>query len=115
MTVPEISQAMIRAYDEYTHLTLDRRGFMEKLTQLAGSAAAAAAIVPLIAANSAKAAIVPPDDKRVSTEDVSFNPPSGSSSTTMPRWNSMCVVNTFSASRNVRPTSSDPLSTRMIA
>jgi carboxymethylenebutenolidase len=72
MMVPEISQDMIRAYDEYTHLTLDRRGFMEKLTQLAGSAAAAAAIVPLIAADSAKAAIVPPDDKRVSAEDITF-------------------------------------------
>src|SRR4029077_17668172 len=30
MTVPEISQDMIRAYAEYTHLTLDRRSFMEK-------------------------------------------------------------------------------------
>ena len=78
MTVPEISQEMIRAYDEYTHLTLDRRGFMEKLTQLAGSAAAAAAIVPLIAANSAKAAIVPPDDKRISSEDVTFKAAGGS-------------------------------------
>ena len=38
---------MINAYDEYTHLTLDRRGFMEKLTKLAGSGAAAAAIAPL--------------------------------------------------------------------
>ena len=72
MTVPEISQEMIRIYDEYTHLTLDRRGFMNKLTKLAGSAAAAAAIAPLIAANSAKAAIVAPDDSRVSAEEVSF-------------------------------------------
>jgi carboxymethylenebutenolidase len=72
MTVPEISQEMIRIYDEYTHLTLDRRGFMDKLSRLAGSAAAAAAIVPLIAANSAKAAIVPPDDSRLSAEEVTF-------------------------------------------
>ncbi len=43
---PKITQAMIDAYDEYTHLTLDRRRFMEKLTQLAGSGAAAAAIAP---------------------------------------------------------------------
>ena len=43
---PKITQAMINAYDEYTHLTLDRRRFMEKLTQLAGSGAAAAAIAP---------------------------------------------------------------------
>ena len=39
MTTPAITQAMIDAYDEYTHLTLDRRGFMEKLTKLAGSGA----------------------------------------------------------------------------
>jgi carboxymethylenebutenolidase len=78
MTVPEISQEMIRAYDEYTHLTLDRRGFMERLSRLAGGAAAAAAIVPLIAANSAKAAIVPPDDKRISAEDITFKAAGGS-------------------------------------
>jgi carboxymethylenebutenolidase len=36
-----ISQEMIRLYDEYTHLTLDRRDFMRKLTKLTGSAAGA--------------------------------------------------------------------------
>ena len=40
---PTVTQAMIQAYDEYTHLTLDRRGFMDKLSKLAGSGAAAAA------------------------------------------------------------------------
>ncbi|TGT93648.1 dienelactone hydrolase family protein, partial [bacterium M00.F.Ca.ET.163.01.1.1] len=40
---PVITQAMIDAYDEYTHLTLDRRRFMEQLTRLAGSGAAGAA------------------------------------------------------------------------
>lgn len=69
---PTVTQAMIDAYDEYTHLTLDRRGFMEKLTRLAGSGAAAAAIAPLLAANSAKAAIVAPDDRRVLSSDVRF-------------------------------------------
>ncbi len=80
MTVPEISQEMIRIYDEYTHLTLDRRGFMDKLTRLAGSAAAAAAIAPLIGANSAQAAIVAPDDNRVSAEEVTFPGGEGSMS-----------------------------------
>ena len=42
MDKPKITQAMIDAYDEYTHLSLDRRKFMEKLTVLAGSGAAAA-------------------------------------------------------------------------
>jgi carboxymethylenebutenolidase len=73
MDQPKITQAMINAYDEYTHLTLDRRDFMHKLQQLAGSAAAAAAIAPLIAANSAKADIISPDDTRLDAEDITYS------------------------------------------
>ena len=69
---PTITQEMIDLYDEYTHLTLDRRGFMAKLTRLAGSAAAAAAIVPLIASDYARAAIVAPDDPRLSISDITY-------------------------------------------
>ncbi|ANK71501.1 dienelactone hydrolase family protein [Ensifer sp. ENS07] len=72
MQEPKITQAMIDAYDEYTHLTLDRRRFMEKLTGLAGSAAAAAAIAPLLAANGAKAEIVAANDTRVTGEDITY-------------------------------------------
>ena len=68
---------MINAYDEYTHLTLDRRGFMAKLTKLAGSGAAAAAIVPLLAANPARAAIVAEDDARLKAEDITWPGSSG--------------------------------------
>ena len=70
MDKPQITQAMINAYDEYTHLTLDRRRFMERLTALAGSGAAAAAIVPLLAANSASAEIIASDDQRLAAKDV---------------------------------------------
>ncbi len=72
MERPLITQAMIEAYDEYTHLTLDRRGFMETLTRLAGSGAAAAAIAPLLAANPAMAAIVAEDDPRVEGRDITY-------------------------------------------
>lgn len=72
MTGPAITQAMIDAYDEYTHLTLDRRGFMEKLTKLTGTAAAAAAIAPMLAANQARAAMVAEDDSRLKGEDISY-------------------------------------------
>jgi carboxymethylenebutenolidase len=72
MATSVITQAMIDAYDEYTHLTLDRRGFMEKLTKLAGSGAAAAAIAPLLAANPAAAEIVPADDARLKGEDITW-------------------------------------------
>jgi carboxymethylenebutenolidase len=74
---PKITQDMIRLYDEYTHLTLDRRGFMAKLAKLSGSAAAAAAIVPMLASNYAKAQIVAPDDPRLTIEDVTFPGPAG--------------------------------------
>jgi len=69
---PVITQAMIDAYDEYTHLTLDRRRFMDQLTRLAGSGAAAAAIAPLLAANSAQAAILAEDDPRVKGQDITY-------------------------------------------
>ncbi len=69
---PIVTQAMISAYDEYTHLTLDRRSFMEKLTRLAGSAGAAAAIAPLLAANKASAEVIAADDNRLATKDVTF-------------------------------------------
>nr|WIE94225.1 dienelactone hydrolase family protein [Mesorhizobium sp. WSM4875] len=77
VTQPIITQAMIDAYDEYTHLTLDRRRFMEHLTRLAGSGAAAAAIAPMLAANSAKAAIVAENDPRVKGEDITYPGSSG--------------------------------------
>ena len=72
MDKPEITQAMINAYDEYTHLTLDRRGFMDKLSKLAGSAGAAAVIAPMLAANKAAAEVVPADDARLKAADVTY-------------------------------------------
>lgn len=69
---PRITQAMIDLYDEYTHLTLDRRGFMDKLAKLTGSAAAAAAVVPIISANAARASQVDAEDDRLETDMVAF-------------------------------------------
>jgi carboxymethylenebutenolidase len=75
--VPKITQEMIRLYDEYTHLTLDRRGFMAKLAKLTGSAAAAAAIEPMLTSNYAKAQMVAPDDPRLKIEDIAYPGPAG--------------------------------------
>ncbi|OBZ92691.1 carboxymethylenebutenolidase [Pararhizobium polonicum] len=72
MDKPIITQAMINAYDEYTHLSLDRRSFMQKLTVLTGSAASAAAIAPLLAANSAQAEIIAEADPRLKVEDITY-------------------------------------------
>jgi carboxymethylenebutenolidase len=69
---PQISQSMIDLYDEYTHITLDRRAYMRKLTALVGTTAAATAVTDMIAGNKAAAQIVQPDDKRIKGEMVKF-------------------------------------------
>lgn len=69
---PPISQEMIQLYDDFTHLTLDRRAFVTKLTRLAGSAATAAAIVPLLEASRAAAAVVAEDDPRLKAEMITY-------------------------------------------
>ena len=76
-TVPKITPEMIRLYDEYTHITLDRRGFLAKLTNLAGSSAAAAAILSLLENNYAQAALVAADDPRIQAQTVKFPSPNG--------------------------------------
>ena len=69
---PATTQAMIDLYDDYTHRSLDRRGFVASLTRLAGGVAAAAAILPLLEANPARAAIVAADDPGLSAGRVEF-------------------------------------------
>jgi carboxymethylenebutenolidase len=69
---PKITQEMISLYDEYTHITLDRRAYMGKLTALVGSTAAALAVTSLIEADKSAAEIVKPDDPRLKTERVTY-------------------------------------------
>lgn len=77
MQSPKITQSMIDLYDEYTHVTLDRRRFLDRLKMLTGSAAAAAAVLPLIEANPAHAGMTEPADARLLTETVAFPGPKG--------------------------------------
>ena len=70
--VPPITQAMIDAYDAYTHVTLDRRGLIGRLSALAGSSAAAYAVLPLLEASPAKAAIIGESDPRIVTSEVEW-------------------------------------------
>jgi carboxymethylenebutenolidase len=68
----KITQEMINLYDEYTHITLDRRAYMGKLTALLGSTAAAVAATSLIEADRSAAQVVKPDDARLKTERVTY-------------------------------------------
>jgi carboxymethylenebutenolidase len=69
---PSITQAMIDLYDDYTHISLDRRAYLQKLTALAGSSAAALAITALIEADKAVAQMVPVGDPRLVEERATF-------------------------------------------
>jgi carboxymethylenebutenolidase len=74
---PTITPEMIRLYDEYTHLSLDRRRFLRDLTRAAGSTAAALAVLPLLENDYAHAAIVAADDPRLVAERIAFAGTSG--------------------------------------
>jgi len=71
-SVPPITQEMISLYDEYTHITLDRRAYLTRLTALVGSTAAATAVTALIEADKASAQMIPADDPRLKTERVTW-------------------------------------------
>jgi len=69
---PKITQEMINLYDEYTHITLDRRAYLGKLTALVGSTATAIAMTSMIEARKASAQIVRADDPRVKAERITY-------------------------------------------
>jgi len=69
---PQVTQEMINLYDDYTHITLDRRAYLARMTALAGSAAAAMAVTSLMEADKAAAQIVPANDPRVKAERVTY-------------------------------------------
>jgi len=72
-----MDQKIINLYDRFTHGGMNRREFLDRLTELAGSTAAAAALLPLLQNNYAQAAIVTADDKRLVAERVSYDSPKG--------------------------------------
>ena len=61
---PQISQEMINLFDDYTHLSLDRRKFMDNLAKLAGSMSAATVAAALMSSNAKAQGLVPEDDAR---------------------------------------------------
>ncbi len=67
-----MDQKFIELFDRFTHGTMRRREFLEKLSILAGSAAAASAILPVLENNYAHAEIVAETDSRIVAESVSY-------------------------------------------
>jgi carboxymethylenebutenolidase len=72
-----VDQKIINLYDRFTHGGMNRRQFLDRLAELAGSTAAAAALLPLLQNDYAQAAIVAPDDGRLAAERVSYDSSKG--------------------------------------
>ncbi|MCW8985164.1 MAG: dienelactone hydrolase family protein [Thermoanaerobaculales bacterium] len=72
MADPKMKQRYIDLFDEFTHGTMSRRNFMERLAKLAGGAAAAAALVPILQNNYAEAGTVDENDERLVTEMATY-------------------------------------------
>ena len=70
---PRVDQKIIDLYDTFTHGGMNRRQFLDRLTEIAGSSAAAVALLPLLQNDYAQAAIVPPDDARLAIEAVAYD------------------------------------------
>jgi carboxymethylenebutenolidase len=63
---------MISLFDDYTHLSLDRRKFMDSLVKLAGSVSAATAAAALMASNAKAQGLVSETDERLEIADVTY-------------------------------------------
>jgi len=74
---PRITQEMIALYDEYTHISLDRRKFMDGMVKLAGSATAATAAAAMMAASAKAQSMVAAGDSRLVEETVTWQGASG--------------------------------------
>ena len=66
-------QRVVDLYDSFTHGIIDRRTFLDRLTEIAGSAAAALALLPLLQNDYARAETVPANDSRLITETASYD------------------------------------------
>jgi carboxymethylenebutenolidase len=68
-----MDQRIIDLYDNFTHGGINRRQFLDRLAELAGSSAAAVALLPLLQNDYARAAMVPPDDARLVIDTVTYD------------------------------------------
>jgi carboxymethylenebutenolidase len=68
-----MDQRIIDLYDSFTHGGIDRRAFLDRLTEVAGSSAAAIALLPLLQNDYARAAVIAPEDARLVIDTVTYD------------------------------------------
>jgi carboxymethylenebutenolidase len=73
----QLKQDVINLYDQFTHSTMDRRSFFDRLTMLTGSTVAANAALAALQSNYALAQIVPENDARLQIDTLRYDGPNG--------------------------------------
>jgi carboxymethylenebutenolidase len=68
-----MDQRIIDLYDRFTHGGMNRREFLDRLSEIAGSSASALALLPLLQNDYAKAATVASDDARLAIDTVAYD------------------------------------------
>jgi carboxymethylenebutenolidase len=68
-----MDQRIVDLYDKFTHGGINRREFLDRLGDIAGSSAAALALLPMLQNDYARAAVVAPDDARLAIDTVSYD------------------------------------------
>ena len=68
-----MDQKIIDLYDDFTHGGMNRRQFLDRLSEIAGSSAAALALLPMLQNDYARAATIAPDDARLAIDMVSYD------------------------------------------
>ena len=68
-----MDQKIIDLYDSFTHGGINRRQFLDRLAEIAGSSAAALALLPLLQNDYARAAVIAPDDARLAIDSVAYD------------------------------------------
>ncbi len=69
---PVITQEMITLFDEYTHVHLNRRRFMDSLAKLTGSMTAAVAVAAMIAPSAKAQGLSSETDERLEVADITY-------------------------------------------
>src|SRR5262249_59789692 len=68
-----MDQRIIRLYDRFTHGDINRREFLDRLAELAGSSGGAMALLPLLRNDYAKAETVAANDERLTSETAFYD------------------------------------------
>jgi carboxymethylenebutenolidase len=69
---PKITQEMIGLFDDYTHVSLDRRRFLDNLARLTGSMTTAVAAAALMGSNAQAQGLSSETDERLTILDITY-------------------------------------------